>query len=97
MSTDTSVSNFISICETLFNLFQDATAAAYPNLVDPPIAIAVAPNAKFGDYEFSSSMQIVKLLNTSGKYLKSIELFDINVLLNCKYYRYENKSKRSCN
>ncbi|XP_035733679.1 arginine--tRNA ligase, cytoplasmic-like isoform X2 [Vespa mandarinia] len=64
--TDTSVSNGISILEILFNLFQNAIAAAYPNLVDPPIVIAVSSNAKFGDYEFSSSMQIVRLLNTSG-------------------------------
>ncbi|XP_046816282.1 arginine--tRNA ligase, cytoplasmic isoform X2 [Vespa crabro] len=64
--TDTSVSNGTSILEILFNLFQNAIAAAYPNLVDPPIVIAVSSNAKFGDYEFSSSMQIVRLLNTSG-------------------------------
>lgn len=81
VSTDTSI-NVISILETLFNLFQNAIAAAYPNLVDPPIVIAVSSNAKFGDYEFSSSMQIFKLLSTNGKYLKSVELFDINILLN---------------
>ncbi|XP_014609121.1 PREDICTED: arginine--tRNA ligase, cytoplasmic [Polistes canadensis] len=63
-TTDTSVSNVISISETLFNLFQDAIAAAYPNLVNPPITVGVVNNAKFGDYEFSSSMQIFKLLNT---------------------------------
>ncbi|KAI4497778.1 hypothetical protein M0802_007104 [Mischocyttarus mexicanus] len=65
-TADKSVSNVISISESLSNLFQDAIAVAYPNLVDPPINVGVISNAKFGDYEFSSSMQIFKLLNTGS-------------------------------
>lgn len=63
-SIDTSVNNMISIQDTLFILFQNAIAAAYPDLSDPPVV--VSSSAKFGDYQFNSSMQISKLLSSAG-------------------------------
>ncbi|KAK2588218.1 hypothetical protein KPH14_004253 [Odynerus spinipes] len=85
-STDPSANksvNMSSIYNTLFNLFQDAIAAAYPNLVDPPVTVTVSSNAKFGDYQCNSSMQIAKLLSSNGAKSNPKDVAN-NILANIK-------------
>ncbi|XP_046624223.1 arginine--tRNA ligase, cytoplasmic isoform X1 [Neodiprion virginianus] len=57
----------LSIIETLYNLFEKAIGDAYPDLVDPPVIIALGGNdPKFGDYQCNSALPLAKLLKAQG-------------------------------
>lgn len=55
-----------SMIEMLKELFGEAVRKAYPALEEVPIAISETALAKFGDYQFNSSMVIAKKLGQSG-------------------------------
>lgn len=57
-----------SIQDLLADLFRSAISAAYPNIPDPPVVIALsAGNPKFGDYQCNSAMQLANTLKQGGK------------------------------
>lgn len=57
----------ISITDHLVQLFSAAIASAFPEAINLPQAIiASVSNAKFGDYQCNSSMQLSKILATPG-------------------------------
>lgn len=57
-----------SIQDVLTELFGIAISAAYPNIPDPPVVIALsAGNPKFGDYQCNSAMQLANTLKQGGK------------------------------
>ncbi|CAH2009170.1 unnamed protein product [Acanthoscelides obtectus] len=57
-----------SITDILHQLFHTAICAAFPDITDPPVVIAVAAsNPKFGDYQCNSAMPIANIYKQSGK------------------------------
>lgn len=59
----------LSIYESLYKLFEKAIIAAYPDLPDPPVTIALAGNnPKFGDYQCNSAMSLSKTLGAQGEF-----------------------------
>nr|XP_023020401.1 arginine--tRNA ligase, cytoplasmic [Leptinotarsa decemlineata] len=57
-----------SINEILTNLFSVAITNAFPDIVDPPIVIALSgSNPKFGDYQCNSAMQLANIYKQMGK------------------------------
>ncbi|CAH0560316.1 unnamed protein product [Brassicogethes aeneus] len=66
----TDLTRMQSIQETLSRLFGQAIAAAYPDLVDAPIVIALSgKDPKFGDFQCNSAMPIANLFKQIGKKL----------------------------
>lgn len=56
-----------SIHSILSTLFENAILQAFPDLVDPPIVIALSGNnPKFGDYQCNSAMPISNNLKQQG-------------------------------
>ncbi|CAK9832851.1 Arginine--tRNA ligase, cytoplasmic [Anthophora retusa] len=58
--------NVISIYETLYNIFQRAISATYPDICDPPIIVTISSNQNFGDYQCNSAMPLCQHLSSSG-------------------------------
>lgn len=59
----------VNILKTFTDLFGDAIKAAFPDLQDAPIVIAVAGNKpNFGDYQCNSALPISKILKQNGMY-----------------------------
>nr|CAH7730322.1 unnamed protein product [Callosobruchus chinensis] len=57
-----------STTEALDNLFRTAISAAFPDIQDPPVVIALAGNnPKFGDYQCNSAMPIANIYKQAGK------------------------------
>ncbi|XP_022907770.1 probable arginine--tRNA ligase, cytoplasmic [Onthophagus taurus] len=56
-----------SLQDNLNDIFSTAITSAFPDLVDPPIVIALAN--KFGDYQCNSAMPIANLYKQMGKKL----------------------------
>lgn len=56
-----------SIQNELIELFRKATTEAFPNICDPPIAVLPSQTDTFGDYQFNSAMQIVKVCHSYGR------------------------------
>ncbi|KAF2895360.1 hypothetical protein ILUMI_10814 [Ignelater luminosus] len=66
-ATSNSSSSMECIQEVLYNLFSQAINAAFPDLPDPPVIIALAGNnPKFGDYQCNSAMPIANLYKQMG-------------------------------
>lgn len=63
----TETCNTVSIYDTLFDLFERAISAAYPDVPDPPVIITSSSNPKFGDYQCNSAMSLTKQLSSMGK------------------------------
>lgn len=58
------------ISDILCNIFDDAIRKAFPDLVDPPVVIALSGNnPKFGDYQCNSAMPISNVLKEKGRRL----------------------------
>ena len=47
-----------NIHETMQDIFGDAIHAAYPDLVDPVVAVTTSQQQRFGDYQCNSAMGI---------------------------------------
>ncbi|KYN07324.1 Arginyl-tRNA synthetase, cytoplasmic, partial [Cyphomyrmex costatus] len=60
------IADTISIKDNLYTVFYKAINAAYPDVVDPPVIVAVSTNPKFGDYQCNSAMPLAKQLSSSG-------------------------------
>ncbi|CAL7949117.1 unnamed protein product [Xylocopa violacea] len=58
--------NVISIYDTLYDLFEKAISAAYPDICDPPVVVTSSSYPKFGDYQCNSAMPLCKLLTNNG-------------------------------
>ncbi|CAK9796524.1 Arginine--tRNA ligase, cytoplasmic [Anthophora plagiata] len=63
---ETTENNVISIYETLYNIFQRAISAMYPDICDPPIIVTISSNQNFGDYQCNSAMPLCQQLSSSG-------------------------------
>lgn len=64
----TSGTSMECIQEVLYNVFSHAINAAFPDLPDAPVVIALAGNnPKFGDYQCNSAMPIANLYKQIGK------------------------------
>lgn len=58
----------VSLYDCLYNLFENAIKAAYPDLTNPPIVLTLSSNnPKFGDYQCNSAMPIHQQLKSKGK------------------------------
>lgn len=57
----------IPIYDHLVNVFSVAISSTYPTLTNIKTVIAVGTNAKFGDYQCNSAIQISMLLKNNGK------------------------------
>lgn len=62
----TGTCNATSIYDTLFDLFEKAISAVYPNISNPPVIITSSNNPKFGDYQCNSAMPLSKQLSSIG-------------------------------
>ncbi|KAJ8953069.1 hypothetical protein NQ318_013411 [Aromia moschata] len=57
-----------SITEILTNTFTTAISAAFPDITDPPIVIALSGNnPNFGDYQCNSAMPLANIYKQLGK------------------------------
>lgn len=52
----------LNILAALNGIFESAIHSAYPTILNPPIALTMAQNPKFGDYQCNSSMPLAKLI-----------------------------------
>ncbi|XP_033208997.1 arginine--tRNA ligase, cytoplasmic isoform X2 [Belonocnema kinseyi] len=58
----------ICIEDALYNLFEKAIVAAYPEIPDPPVDINITgKNPKFGDYQCNSAMSLSQYFRKQGK------------------------------
>lgn len=56
-----------SITEILTDIFSSAISRAYPDVVDPPVLIALSgSNPQFGDYQCNSAMALAKIFRQLG-------------------------------
>lgn len=56
-----------SITEILTDIFSLAISKAYPDVVDPPVLIALSgSNSQFGDYQCNSAMGLAKIFRQLG-------------------------------
>ncbi|KAF5285027.1 hypothetical protein FQR65_LT02339 [Abscondita terminalis] len=56
-----------TVQENLVDIFTKAIAAAFPDLPDPPVVIALSGNnPKFGDYQCNSALPIANMYKQSG-------------------------------
>ena len=62
----TGTCNATSVYDTLFDLFEKAISAVYPNVSNPPVIITSSNNPKFGDYQCNSAMSLTKQLSSIG-------------------------------
>jgi len=58
-----------NIQSALVSIFQAAIQDAFPKVQGVPVALTLAQNPKFGDYQCNSAMAMAKLLKTSGENL----------------------------
>ncbi|XP_072745001.1 arginine--tRNA ligase, cytoplasmic [Anoplolepis gracilipes] len=56
----------ISINNTLYEIFQRAITAAYPDILNPPVIVTTSNNPKFGDYQCNSAMPLAQQLSSPG-------------------------------
>ncbi|KAJ8968963.1 hypothetical protein NQ317_018327 [Molorchus minor] len=64
-----------SITENLTNLFTTAITAAFPDITDPPIVIALSGNnPKFGDYQCNSALPLANIYKQLGKKIAPREI-----------------------
>uniref|UniRef100_A0A8C4QQ81 Arginine--tRNA ligase, cytoplasmic n=1 Tax=Eptatretus burgeri TaxID=7764 RepID=A0A8C4QQ81_EPTBU len=60
-------SGMVNINSRVHDIFKQATAQAFPDLIDPPVVVTPSQQAHFGDYQYNSSMAIAQLLKSGGK------------------------------
>lgn len=58
----TTTTKMVSLLNYLTSVFQQATQAAFPDVKDLPTVISISTSARFGDYQFNSSMSISQKL-----------------------------------
>lgn len=57
-----------NVQSVLGDLFQTAIRSAFPDVPNPPVAVVVpSQSEQFGDYQFNSVMQMVKILKEAGR------------------------------
>lgn len=51
----------MNILAALNDIFTTAIYSAYPTIQNPPVALTMAQNPKFGDYQCNSAMPLAKV------------------------------------
>lgn len=64
-----STNSMESIQDLLTDIFGSAISAAYPDIPDPPVVIALSGNnVKFGDYQCNSALQLANMFKQQGEF-----------------------------
>ncbi|XP_013859525.1 arginine--tRNA ligase, cytoplasmic [Austrofundulus limnaeus] len=63
-----------NINQRLQEIFGEAIRASFPELDDPPLAVAPNQQAKFGDYQCNSAMAMAQMLKARGKKVNPREI-----------------------
>nr|XP_033783192.1 arginine--tRNA ligase, cytoplasmic isoform X2 [Geotrypetes seraphini] len=66
----------ININKCLQDIFRNAIKAAFPELENPPLAVTVSQQPKFGDYQCNSAMSIAQMLKARDNKVNPREIAD---------------------